>query len=44
MHPVGDPSRPPDEEKAWRLKVVETTLASFTKPVENPTVFRPTAE
>jgi glycine/betaine/sarcosine/D-proline reductase family selenoprotein B len=38
-HPFGDPSRTPEGEKAWRLRVVRAALAALQTPVQQPTVF-----
>ncbi len=38
-HPVGDPTKDPQQERAWRRHVVETALAALTTRVEKQTVF-----
>lgn len=38
-HPVGDPTKTPEQERAWRQHVVETALAALATPVENQKVF-----
>jgi len=38
-HPFGDPSRTPEGEKEWRLRVVRAALAALQTPVQQPTVF-----
>jgi glycine reductase len=38
-HPVGDPAKDPEQERAWRRHVVETALAALAAPVEKQTVF-----
>jgi glycine reductase len=37
-HPVGDPSRPPEAEAAWRREVVNRALAGLEAPIEEATV------
>jgi glycine reductase len=38
-HPLGDPSRTPDEEKKIRRTIVEKALKALQTPVEDQTVF-----
>ncbi len=38
-YPTGDPNLEPDEEKAWRRKLLEKALEALTTPVSEPTVF-----
>jgi glycine reductase complex component B subunit gamma len=38
-HPCGDPSRPPEGERALRRRLVETALRALQTPVERPTIF-----
>jgi betaine reductase len=38
-YPTGDPNLGPDEEKAWRRKLLEKALEALTTPVQEPTVF-----
>jgi betaine reductase len=38
-YPTGDPNLEPDEEKAWRRKLLEKALEALTTPVKEPTVF-----
>jgi glycine reductase complex component B subunit gamma len=38
-YPTGDPSLAPDEERAWRRRLVEQGLAAVTTHVSKPTVF-----
>ena len=38
-YPAGDPSLPPDAERAWRRRLVERALEALSAPVERPTVF-----
>ncbi len=37
--PSGDPSLDPEEERAWRRKLLERALAAVSTPVSKPTVF-----
>jgi glycine reductase len=43
-YPTGDPSVDPDEERAWRRRLVETALEAVSTPVDGPTVFDPTTQ
>jgi glycine reductase complex component B subunit gamma len=38
-YPAGDPSLSPEEEHAWRRRLVERGLQAVTTPVSQPTVF-----
>lgn len=38
-HPLGDPSRTIDGERAWRLRLVKTALQALQTQVTEPTVF-----
>ncbi len=38
-YPTGDPNLEPDEEKAWRRKLLEKALEALSTPVSEPTVF-----
>jgi len=38
-HPFGDPNVSPDEELAYRRRVVETCLHALSVPVDGPTAF-----
>lgn len=38
-HPVGDPSRSPEEERKFRKRVVQEALEALKTRVEKPTVF-----
>ena len=38
-HPFGDPSRPAEAEREWRLGAVQAALEVLQTPVEGPTVF-----
>lgn len=38
-YPAGDPSLTPEEERAWRRRLLERALESLCTPVESPTVF-----
>ena len=38
-YPTGDPDLEPDEEKAWRRKLLEKALEALTTSVSEPTVF-----
>lgn len=37
--PAGDPSLEPDEERAWRQKLLERALEAVSTPVHEPTLF-----
>jgi glycine reductase complex component B subunit gamma len=37
--PAGDPSLEPDEERAWRQKLLERALEAVATPVHEPTLF-----
>jgi glycine reductase complex component B subunit gamma len=41
--PAGDPSLAPEEERAWRARLLESALAAVATPVTAPTVFDPAA-
>lgn len=38
-HPVGDPELEPEEERAYRRRVLERALEAVSTPVKRPTVF-----
>ena len=38
-YPTGDPNLEPDDEKAWRRKLMEKALEALSTPVSEPTVF-----
>ena len=38
-HPLGDPQKTPDEERALRRRLVERALEALRTPVEEQTVF-----
>ncbi len=38
-HPLGDPTRTPDEEKALRRKLVEKALEALQTRIDEQTVF-----
>jgi len=38
-YPTGDPSLPPDEERAWRRALLERALKAITTSVTGPTQF-----
>lgn len=38
-YPTGDPSLGPEQERAWRRRLVEQALTALTTPVTAPTVF-----
>ncbi len=38
-HPVGDPELEPEEERAFRRRVLERALEAVSTSVKNPTVF-----
>jgi glycine reductase complex component B subunit gamma len=40
MHPVGDPTRPPEQELEWRRRLIDTALTALSTPVERYTLFR----
>ncbi len=42
-YPAGDPSLEPEQEKAWRRRLLETALKAISTPVSKPTVFDPQA-
>ncbi len=44
LHVTGNPALPPDEERAWRRRLVERALAALTTDVERPHVFVGAAE
>jgi hypothetical protein len=37
-HPLGDPARTPDAERAWRLDLVRAAARMLTLAVDRPTV------
>jgi hypothetical protein len=37
-HPLGDPQRPPEAERAWRLDLVRAAARMLTLAVDRPTV------
>ena len=37
--PAGDPSLEPDEERAWRQRLLERALEAVATPVHEPTLF-----
>lgn len=39
MHPVGDPAQPPERERAFRRRLVETALKALRTPLEKQTIF-----
>jgi glycine reductase complex component B subunit gamma len=40
-YPAGDPTLDPEQEHAWRRKLLETALVAVSTPVSGPTVFDP---
>jgi betaine reductase len=38
-HPVGDPAKDPESERAWRRHVIETALTALAAPIEKQTIF-----
>ena len=40
-YPTGDPSLDPEQERAWRRRLLETALVAVSTPVSGPTVFDP---
>ena len=41
-YPAGDPSLGPDEERAWRRRLLEKALEAVSTPVTEPTLFEVT--
>lgn len=37
--PAGDPSLEPEEERAWRRRLLERALEAVATPVHQPTIF-----
>lgn len=42
-HPMGDPSLPPEADKALRRKIVSCALTALQSDVDGPTIFVPDA-
>ena len=42
-HPCGDPSLPPEADKALRRKIVNCALTALQSDVDGPTIFVPDA-
>ena len=40
--PAGDPSLDPEEERAWRQRLLERALEAVQTPVHQPTLFEVT--
>jgi betaine reductase len=38
-HPCGNPDLKPEDERAWRIKLVRTAMQALTTPVTGPTLF-----
>jgi betaine reductase len=38
-HPVGDPTKDPAQERAWRKQVMQKALDALATPIEKQTVF-----
>ena len=38
-NPFGDPAMAPDEEREFRKRLLERTIAALLVPVDHPTVF-----
>ncbi|NLC90169.1 MAG: hypothetical protein GX681_08945 [Clostridiaceae bacterium] len=38
-YPSGDPSLPPDREEAYRIRILEKSVAVMKTPIDAPTVF-----
>jgi glycine reductase complex component B subunit gamma len=38
-YPTGDPALPPDEERAWRRRLLERAVEALCTPVDGPTLF-----
>ena len=42
--PTGDPTLPPEHERAWRTQLLERALEAVCTPVTQPTVFEVSTE
>lgn len=40
-HPTGDPTKTPEQERAWRRRVIQTALRALSTPIEKATIFEP---
>jgi betaine reductase len=38
-HPLGDLTKNPEQERAWRKQVVQTALTALSTPIQKQTVF-----
>lgn len=38
-HPVGDPTKDPEQERAWRRHVVEVAINALATPLDKQTIF-----
>jgi glycine reductase len=38
-YPTGDPEVSPEQERAWRRRLVERALEALATPVDGPTIF-----
>ncbi len=38
-YPTGDPELGPEEERAWRRRLVKAALEAVSTPVQGPTLF-----
>jgi glycine reductase len=43
-HPLGDPARPPDDERALRKRIVQAGMDALTVTPEAGQIFQPAAE
>ncbi len=39
-HPLGDPTKSPEDERALRRKIVETAIAALQAEIDEQTVFK----
>jgi len=42
-YPTGDPELSPEQERAWRRRLLERALLALATPVTEPTVFDETS-
>ncbi len=42
-YPTGDPELSPEQERAWRRRLLERALLALATPVTEPTVFEETS-
>lgn len=38
-HPCGNPVLKPEDERSWRIELVQTAMRALTTPVTGPTLF-----